>query len=163
DIFAVQDDIAQSVVKELRTLLDGAADATADQAATDAVAAAVKGRASDAEAHRLYLQARHFFDQGTPDGAARAIEYLKQALALDPDFALAWANLGRAHALQANVGWAPVTEGFAAAREAIAHALALEPELAEAHSDMGWIQMSHDWDWPRAEESLRRALGLAPG
>jgi TolB-like protein/tetratricopeptide (TPR) repeat protein len=164
DIFAVQDDIAQSVLKELRTTLLGeAADARAGKEVTAAVAAAVKGRATDPEAYRLYLQARHFFDRGTREGAAKAIGYLKDALALEPEFALAWAELGRAYGQEADVGWAPVAEGFARAREAVARALALEPELPEAHAAMGRIQMSHDWDWRGAEASSRRALELAPG
>jgi tetratricopeptide (TPR) repeat protein len=164
DIFAVQDDIAQSVVKELRTTLLGeAADAKTGKEVTAAVAAAVKGRATDPEAHRLYLQARYFFDRGTREGAAKAIEYLMQALALEPGFALAWGELGRAYTTEANVGWAPVADGFGRAREAVARALALEPDLAEGHSGMGWIRMMHDWDWRGAEASCRRALELAPG
>src|SRR4029453_11960651 len=81
DIFAVQDDIAQSVVKELRaTLLGEAVDAPAAATVTAQVAAAVRGRATDPEAHRLYLQARHFIDRHTRDDTARGIGYLKQAL-----------------------------------------------------------------------------------
>jgi TolB-like protein/Tfp pilus assembly protein PilF len=164
DIFAVQDDIAQSVVKELRTTLMGAAaDAKVGQAATAQVAAAVKGRASDPEAHRLYLLARHFTDRNTREDTAKAIDYLKQALELDPAFALAWAQLGSTYFGEANLGWTPVTEGFARAREAVGRALALEPELAEGHAQMGWIQAMHDWDWRGAEASYRRALKLAPG
>jgi adenylate cyclase len=160
DIFAVQDDIAQSVVKELRvTLLGEAADANAAQKVTAQVAAAVKGRASDPEAHRLYLQARHFVDRFTRDDATKGIGYLKQALDLDPAFALAWAQLGDAYANEAGYGWVPVAEGFARAREAVARALALEPDLAEGHTQMGLIQMQHDWDWRGAEASYRRALG----
>jgi TolB-like protein/Tfp pilus assembly protein PilF len=164
DIFAVQDDIAQAVVKELRTTLMGeAADAKAGQAATAQVAAAVKGRASDPEAHRLSLQARYFIDRNTRDDFAKAIDYLKLALDLDPAFALAWAQLGGAYSLQVVMGWAPVTEGFARAREAVGRALALEPDLAEGHAQMGWIQARHDWDWSGAEASYARALALAPG
>ena len=96
DIFKVQDDIAQSVVKELRTtLLGGAADATAQ------VAAAVKGRADNPEAHRLYLQGRFFLERVTEADVARAVEYLDQATALDPEFALGWPGLARACHLQA--------------------------------------------------------------
>ena len=164
DIFAVQDDIAQSVVKELRTTLMGeAADAKAGQTATAQVAAAVKGRASDPEAHRLYLQARYFIDRATRDDTATAIDYLKQALDLDPAFALAWAQLGSAYSIEADKGWTTVTEGYARAREAVGRALALEPDLAEAHTQMGWIQAYHDWDWRGAEASYARALELAPG
>jgi TolB-like protein len=164
DIFAVQDDIAQSVVKELRTTLLGeAADAKAGKKVTAAVAAAVKGRATDPEAHRLYLQARHFFDRGTREDVAKGIGYLKQALAREPEFALAWATLGRAYAAEADAGWVPVAERYERAREALTHALALEPDLAEGHAGMGWIQMNHDWDWRGAEVSCRRALDLASG
>jgi TolB-like protein/tetratricopeptide (TPR) repeat protein len=164
DIFAVQDDIARSVVQELRTtLLGGAADAKAGKEVTAAVAAAVKGRATEPEAHRLYLQARHFFDRGSREDVARGIGYLKQALALDPSFALAWATLGRAYAADADSGWTAAAEGYARAREAVKRALVIEPDLAEAHAGLWWIQMNHDWDWRGAEASSRRALELAPG
>jgi tetratricopeptide (TPR) repeat protein len=164
DIFAVQDDIAQSVVKELRTTLLGEApDARAGNEATAAVAAAVKGRSTDPEAYRLFLQARHFIDRNRREDTTKGIGYLKKALALEPEFALAWAELGRASSNEANWGWAPSSEGYARAREAIARALAIEPDLAEAHAGMAWIQTAHDWDWSAGEASFRRALELAPG
>jgi TolB-like protein len=164
DIFAVQDDIAQAVVQELRTkLLGETADTKWAQNLTAEVNAAVKGRARDPEAYRLYLQARHFMDRFTRDDTTKGIGYLKRALALDPVFALAWAELGRAYATEAGNCWAPVTEGYARGREAVARALALEPDLAEGHAQMGWIQMTHDRDWSGAEASYRRALEMAPG
>lgn len=164
DIFAVQDDVAQSVVKELRTALLGEeADSDASGAAKAEVAKAAKGRTTDSEAHRLYLLARHLVDRLTRDDIAKAIEYLKQALDLDPDFALGWTELGRAYARQAGFGWAPVTEGFSRAREAVERGLALEPDLAEGHTHRGWIQMYHDRDWRAAEASHARARELAPG
>ena len=164
DIFAVQDDIAQSVVTELRrTLLGEAVDPQVGAEATAQVAAAVRGRANDPEAYRLYLQARHFIDRMRRGDTAKGIEYLKQALDRDPAFALAWAELSRACADQAAKGWAPVAEGFGDARDAVARSLALEPELAEAHAALAWIQMYHDWNWRGAEASCGRALGLAPG
>ena len=164
DIFAVQDDIAQSVLKELRAALLGEAKgAVESKEAAAEVAAAVKGRSTDPEAHRFFLQARFLIDRNTRDDAEKGIAYLKQALALEPEFALAWAELGRAYANGANWGWATAVEGFARSREAITRALTLEPDLAEAHAGMGWIQMSHDFDLRAAEVSYRRALELAPG
>jgi serine/threonine protein kinase/Tfp pilus assembly protein PilF len=164
DIFAVQDDIAQSVVKELRAALLGEeADSDASGMAKAEVAKAAKGRTTDSEAHRLYLLARHLVDRLTREDVAKAIEYLKQALDLDPDFALGWSELGRAYARQAGFGWAPVTEGFSRARDAVERGLALEPDLAEGHTHRGWIQMYHDRDWRAAEASHARALELAPG
>jgi TolB-like protein/tetratricopeptide (TPR) repeat protein len=164
DIFAVQDDIAQSVVKELRaTLLGGTADVRNGEVVTAQVAAAVRGRATQPEAHRLFLQARHFIDRRTGEDMARGIGYLKEALALDRDYALAWAEIGAAYAISADWGWAPFAEGYVQARDAVTRALALEPDLAEGHATMGWIQSTHDWDWRGAKHSFERALELAPG
>jgi Tfp pilus assembly protein PilF len=127
------------------------------------VSKAAKGRGTNPEAHRLYLQGRFFIDRFTRADTARAIEYLKQAVELEPRFALAWAELSRAYGREATVGWATSADGFARAREAVERALALEPNLAEAHSALMWIQMSHESDWHAAEASMRRALELAPG
>ncbi|HET9326949.1 MAG TPA: tetratricopeptide repeat protein, partial [Candidatus Eisenbacteria bacterium] len=164
DIFAVQDDIAHSVVKELRTTLLGEApDSDASGAAKAEVARAAKGRGTDPEAHRLYLVARHLIDRITREDTTRAIEYLKQALARDPEFALAWAELGRAHSREAAQGWTPTAQGYWRAREAVERSLALEPDLAEGHAGMGLIRVNHDWDWRGVEASFARALELAPG
>ena len=164
DIFAVQDDIANSVVKELRpTLLGEEADSDVGHQVKAEVARAAKGRATDPEAHRLYLLARHLIDRFTREETAKAIEYLQQALARDPEFALACVELGRAYGNQAGQGWAPAAEGHERAREAVERALELEPDLAEGHAAMAWIRGGHDWDWRGAEASLRRALELAPG
>jgi tetratricopeptide (TPR) repeat protein len=164
DIFAVQDDIAQSVVKELRsTLLSEPMDAKAAIQVTAQIAAAVRGRAGDAEAHRLYLQARHFIGRHTRDDTAKGIEYLKRALERDPEFALAWAELGVAYTNEVGQGWVAAAAGLERARQAVARALKLEPELAEAHAQTGWIRMTYDWDWRGAEASYGRALESAPG
>jgi serine/threonine protein kinase/Flp pilus assembly protein TadD len=164
DIFAVQDDIAQCVVKELRaTLLGEEADSRASGEVRSEVARAAKGRATNPEAHRLYLQGRHLFERSARADVAKAIEYLKQALALEPEFAHAWATLGGAYAREADLGWVPVTEGYGRAREAVERARTLEPNLAEGHVGMAWIQMLHERDWGGAEASLRSALDQAPG
>jgi serine/threonine-protein kinase len=164
DIFAVQDDIAQSVVKELRTTLLGEeAGSDANRAAKAEIAQAAKGRGTDPEAHRLYLLARHLIDRLTNQDVAKAIEYLKAALERDPEYALAWATLGWAYARRAGQDWDPVMEGYARARVAVERALALEPDLSEGHSALGWIQMLHDWNWTAAEASFARALKLSPG
>jgi len=164
DIFAVQDDIAQSVVKELRTTLLGAApDSDASGKAAAEVAEAAKGHGHNPEAHRLYLQGKYFLGRLTQEDTARALRYLSEAVRLDPSHAAAWTELSRGNAQSAGFGWIPVREGYARAREAAQRALQLEPDLAEAHARMSGIQRLHDWDWKGAEESIRRASELAPG
>jgi TolB-like protein/Tfp pilus assembly protein PilF len=160
DIFAVQDDIAQSVVRELRAALLGE-DAGTDRVEAE-VSAAARGRGADAEAHRLYLLARHLLDRDQPGDVERAITHLRDALDRDPAFALAWSLLGAAHTREADKAMVPAEEGYAKARAAVDRALALAPDLAEAHAHKGWIQRTHDWDWTGAEASFDRALALEP-
>ncbi len=164
DIFAVQDDIARSVVKELRTTLLGEeADSKTGRQAKAEVAKAAKGRATDPEAHRLYLQGRYFLDRHTREDTARGIGYLNEALELEPECALAWAELGRAFGVEAGNGWVPPAEGYARYRNAAERALTLEPDLVEGHMGLAWIQMVCDYDWKGAEESYAHASQLAPG
>jgi TolB-like protein/Tfp pilus assembly protein PilF/DNA-binding XRE family transcriptional regulator len=164
DILAVQDDIAQSVVRELRVALLGeGADAAADARVKADVVAASRGRTDNAQAHQLYLKGRFLVDRHTSDDTATAIGYCRQALELDPDYALAWAGLATAYANQAGWGWAPLDETFERARDAAQRALQREPDLAEAHAELGWIRMTYDWDWRGAEEAYRRAVALGSG
>jgi TolB-like protein/tetratricopeptide (TPR) repeat protein len=163
DILVVQDDIAQSVVAGLHSMpFFETVNAKASQQVAAQVAAASKGRASNSEAHHLVLQARYVEQRNNRDDAAKAIDYLKQALELDPAFALAWTELAGQYTMQAAFGWAPVSEGLARGRDAVARALSLEPNLAEAHARMAVLQML-DWNWRGAEASYARALELAPG
>ncbi len=164
DIFAVQDDIAQSVVKELRTTLLGETpNSDANVQVKADVARAMRGRGENPEAQRLYLQARYFIDRNTPEDSAKGIEHIKEALKLDPGYAIAWAELGSAYAREAGSGWVSVEEGYRSARTAVDRALLLEPDLAEGHAQRGWILATYDWDWRGADASLRRAVELAPG
>ena len=164
DIFAVQDDIAQSVVKELRAALMGEKTTTAASADANAdVRAAVTGRADNPEAYRLYLQGRFFAERMTRDDLAKSVDFFRQALALDPEFAFGWVGLSRAYWTQAGYGWAPIDEGFEHSRQAALRALELAPDLAEAHVCLGHVRSSHDWDWKGAEAEYQRAMILAPG
>jgi TolB-like protein/cytochrome c-type biogenesis protein CcmH/NrfG len=163
DIFAVQDDIAQSVVKELRgRLLGEESGLFAREDLLTEVAVAAKGRADDPEALRLVLLGRYFLDRTTREDTAEAIRHFKEALEIDPEYALCWAELGRAYSIEAGRAWVPVGKGFESSREATERALKLEPNLAEGHAQLGRIQLAHDRDLRGAELSYRRAQELAP-
>lgn len=163
DIFAVQDDIAASVVKELRVRLLGEQLGTGSRRnVTSEVAAAVRGRAGNPEALRLMLLGRYFLDRTTREDTDKAIAQFRKALDLDPDYALCLAELGRAYSIQAGRAWIPIARGFDLSRDAAQAALLLEPNLAEAHAQLGRIQLTHDWNFSSARLSYRRALDLAP-
>ena len=164
DIFAVQDDIAQSVVKELRAaLLPASGKAPSDVAAAAEVRQAATGRSDNPEAFRLYLQGKYFGERVTQADSDKAIELFHQALKIDPDFALAWSGLAHVYVMQAGFGFSAIDEGFERGRESAQTALRLAPDLAEGHIELGTVLQMHDWNWPAAEASFRRALELAPG
>jgi len=164
DIFAVQDDIAQAVVKELRTALLGetVAAAPAVEAAKE-VREATTGRSDNPEAFQLYLQAKFHGERLNQADTDKAIALFKDAIALDPVFALAWAGLSRVHQAQAGYGFAPIDEGYARGRDAAQQAIRIAPDLADGHVELGRILQMHDWNWPAADAEYRRALELAPG
>ncbi len=164
DIFAVQDDIAQSVVKELRAALLGERIETAagTSAAAD-VRRATTGRSDNPEAFQLYLQGKFFGERVTQADTDKAIDMFRRALAIDPKFALALTGLSRVHQVQAGYGFSPIAEGFEQAREAAQQALQLAPDLADAHVQLGLVHEGYDWNWMAADASFRRALELAPG
>ncbi len=164
DIFAVQSDIANAVVSELRGALLGereVARTSCDVVA--AVQAATRGRPHAGEAYRLYLQGRFYVFRITQADVARGVGFLPQAHDRDTAFAIAWARLSRAYHEQAGRGWQPVAEGMEQARAAARRALELDPELPEGHIALGWVLADYDWDWARAKAELDRALELAPG
>jgi serine/threonine protein kinase/tetratricopeptide (TPR) repeat protein len=164
DIFAVQDDIAQSVVKELRTTLFGQVpDSDASGRAQADVAVAAKGYGNNPEAHRLYLHGKYFLERLTEEDTAKGLQYLQEAVALDSAHAAAWSEISRAHANAGGYGWEPVVDAYRKARTAAERALELAPDLTAAHVRLSGIQRAHDLDWKAAEASVRRALALAPG
>jgi TolB-like protein/class 3 adenylate cyclase/Flp pilus assembly protein TadD len=164
DIFAVQDDIAQSVVKELRSaLLPEPSETAADTAAAAEVRQAATGRSDNPEAFQLYLQGKFYGERVTQVDTDKAIDLFQGALAIDPDFALAWTGLSYIYQLQAGYGFSPIDEGFERARDAAQRALRLAPGLAEGHIALGAVLEGHDWNWTAADASFRRALELAPG
>jgi TolB-like protein len=164
DVFAVQSELAQTIVEQLRGQLGGAANASAHAEIQAQVLAAMRGGTKDAEAYQHYLRGLYLLNQFSPDSAVKATDSLRRAVTLDPAFALGWATLSRAGALRAGVGDSKgdFNEGLALAREAANRALALAPDLPSAHLARMRVQAWYDFDWKGAAESLRRAQEVAP-
>ena len=163
DVFAVQDDIAQSVVMELRrTLLDEGTDSPRSDQARAEVAAVIRGRRTNPEAYDLYLRGRHLL-ASSDDGPARAQEMFRRAVELAPTFAPAYAGLGEAYVLQSWLSSRDRGETVSKARGALARAMALDDRLSEARILSGQIRLYFDYDWSGAEEDFLHATALDPG
>ena len=99
-----------------------------------------RSRPVDPAAYEAFLKGRHLWYRRSPDALARALEFLQQAIALDPSQALAHAGLADAYA---TVGWdlfglsAP-SDSFPKAQQAAQKALEIDPNCAEAHAALGW-------------------------
>jgi adenylate cyclase len=167
DVFAVQTELAQTIVEQLRgQLTGGAANLTTKAEIQAQVRAAEKGGTKNVEAHEAYLQGRFFLNRHSEKETDQARAAFERAVQLDPQFALAWAGLAQAHVWDCNYGTEGGQKGFnahlAAARESVERALALEPDLPEALFPRAAIETNFDYNWKGAAETLRKALALAP-
>lgn len=164
DIFAVQDDIAQAVVEEIRThFLGDEIHDTETRAIESEIAHAMKGRTADPEAQRLLMLGRFFLDRTKKEDGLKAIAHFQEAVDLDPGFALGWAELSRALSVAAGKNWLPIDESYQRALIAANKALEAEPTLAEGYAQLGRIQAAHEMNIEAAAASYAKALSLAPG
>jgi TolB-like protein/Tfp pilus assembly protein PilF len=119
-----------------------------------------KNYTANPEAYRLYLQGRFFWNKRRGSEMGKAISYFQQAIALDPNYALAYAGLADALAQPSDVY--PPNERAPRAREAIMKALSLDGDLAEAHTALAHILTRYDLDFAGAERELARSIELNP-
>jgi TolB-like protein/Tfp pilus assembly protein PilF len=167
DVFAVQTELAQTIVEQLRgQLTGGAANSTTKAEIQAEVRAAEKGGTKNVEAHESYLQGRFFLNRHSEKETDQARAAFERAVQLDPKFALAWAGLAQTHVWDCNYATEGGQKGFndhlTAARDAVERALALEPDLPEALFPRAMIETNFDYNWKSAAETLRKALALAP-
>jgi TolB-like protein/tetratricopeptide (TPR) repeat protein len=147
DIFTIQDEIAVTVVAQLKITLLGVAPTM---------------ETANPAAYALILQARQVGNQGTPESLEQSIVLVKQALEIDPEYANGWATLADFYmARRFHEGW-DHGDIRSLAREATNHALSINPSSATAHMLLGLISMVYDCDLAAAARHYGRALGVDP-
>lgn len=112
------------------------------------------------EAYDAYWRGRYFWNQRTQEAFQRAVEYFNRALALDPDYATAYAGLADSYNTMGSFFILPSQEAFGQARTYALKALELDEDLAEAHASLGYARLNGSWDWASAEASYLRAMRL---
>ena len=155
DVFAVQDEIARSVVTATKMKLMG-------------VKAAVPAgrRATNPEAYAQFLLGRQFLNRGTSEDYRRSVEALERAIALEPDYAPAHAELSSALVWLVNSTSVTRPERVGGQQQAVREAekaVALAPDLAESNLARATLRTAILWDWSGARSDLERALALSPG
>jgi adenylate cyclase len=145
DVFAIQDDISESIVTALRTRLGSESKAH-------------RRRPTSPHAYHAFLRGRHLLNAWTRDGISRARNFFEEAIALDPAYAPAYVGLAEHYWGLANFDLGAPLEVMPQARQAARQALDLDPENAEAHCLLGVAAAALDYDWRSSEGHFRRAL-----
>ncbi|HEY7160031.1 MAG TPA: tetratricopeptide repeat protein, partial [Acidobacteriota bacterium] len=114
------------------------------------------------EAYNLYLKGRFFWNKRTKDGLEKAITNFRQALDVDPSYALAWSGLADCYISQTFYEYSSPTEAMPLAKAAALKALEIDESLAEAHITMAHVAVNFDWDWKAAEKEFKRGIALNP-
>ncbi len=167
DVFAVQTELAETIVAQLRGQLTGAGAGSADKQKIQAeVQAAEKGGTKNLDAHEYYLQGRFYENRHSEKSAREALAAYQRAVALDPGFALAWAGVAQTNLWLAAFSTEGGQKGFdahlASARDAVARALSIEPDLPNGLLARATIETNFDFSWNAAAQTVSKALALAP-
>ncbi|HYE66588.1 MAG TPA: winged helix-turn-helix domain-containing protein, partial [Pyrinomonadaceae bacterium] len=150
DIQAVQEEMARTISEKLRLRLTGAQEQQLTKHATE-----------NSQAYQFYLNGLFFRRKGGVEDLRRALDYFNQAVALDPNFALAWAGAAHTHLHFAGNSLLDPKEANAKAKAAAQKALELDETLPEAHVALAIVKQ-HEWDWAGAEREYTRAIELNP-
>jgi TolB-like protein/Tfp pilus assembly protein PilF/class 3 adenylate cyclase len=151
DIFAVESEISKTIADTLQAKLTGSEKISIAKVPT-----------ANTEAYELYLKGRFFWNKRTGADLKRAIDYFNQAIAKDPNYAVAYAGLADSYTLLSVFSAASPQDSIPQARVAAKKALELDNTLAEAHASFGRILSGYDYDFERAIAEFERAIQLNP-
>ena len=152
DIMALYSDVARAIAEAIEVTVTPAEEAMLAHNPTVAPAA-----------YEAYLRGRAFAEKWSDPNFAKSFTFLRQAIALDPDYAPAYAELVIACSYAHRWGYLSYGEAYQEAKPAILRAMQLDDALSDAHVAMGAFKYVFEWDWEGANEAFRQALSLNPG
>ena len=152
DIQSVQEEISKAIAANLRIELSGKERQEI-----------VKRDTANPEAYQLYLRGRYHWNQRTPEGVKKGLDYFQQAIEKDPGYALAYAGEADSYAvLNGGLLGLPPQESRPKAKAAALKALEIDDSLAEARTTLADTYLYYDWDFPKAEQEFQRAIAANP-
>jgi len=151
DIFAVESEIAGNIAAVLHAKLTGAEQRAIATRPTE-----------NPEAHLLYLKGSYFLTKRTAPDLRSAIDYFKQAIGKDPNYALAYAGLANSYTILSVLGGEGPTTTVSKAKAAAIKALQLDDTLPEAHNSLGLVLTYYEFDFTQSKKEFERAIELNP-
>jgi eukaryotic-like serine/threonine-protein kinase len=151
DVFAIQDEISEAIVHNLKVKL-----------LEEEREAVFKRYTENLEGYNLYLKGIYFLRMYTAEGFKKATEFFQTALEKDPDYALAYAGLAEIFYAITFWGNVPPREAYPKAKEFAQKALERDDAVGEAHAALGLVYTFYEWNWQEAERELKWALELNP-
>ncbi len=151
NLLDIQQNISQEIMSNLRSHLAGEDEKRVSKHYTDNV-----------DAYQLYLKGRYSTEQFTQESVNKGIDYFQQAIAKDPNYALAYAGIAEAY-FEVSSQYVAPREAMPKVKEAASKALSLDDSLAEAHTLMGMAYAVYDHDYPAAEREFKRGTEFNPG
>ncbi len=151
DLVSLQSEVARDVSSKLKSKLSGAEEAKVEKTYT-----------ANPEAYQLYLKGRFQWSKRTPESLKQAVEFFDQAIAKDPNYALAYSALAESYVLFPNYSVTAPLDCMPKAKAAALKAIDLDDSLAETHVALGIYLSAFAWNQPAAEKEFRRAIELNP-
>ena len=151
DILALQSEVANAIVKEIRVTLTPKEQTQLERAPL-----------IDANAYDAYLRGRYYWSKRTIEGSQRAIRSFEEAIAHDPRYAAAYAGLADCYGIRGYYGIVPPAEGCAKGKKIALQAIGVDPHAPEPHTSLAWAFQYYDYDFVLAEREYRRSIELDP-
>ena len=151
DVFSIQTDIAKQIANALKAKLSISEKQSIEKKYTE-----------NTEAYQLYLQGRYYWNKRSEESVRRGIEFFKNAITLDSNYALAYAGLGDSYLMLGVHGMVRPNESFPLANQYAEKALALDNTLSEAYATLIDINIHYYHDLDVAEINFQKSIELNP-
>lgn len=151
DVFDIQDEISEEILNAIKIKLLGSEKEEVLKNATENV-----------EAYQLLLKGRYHYNKFTPTDLTKAIEYYNAAIAIDPNYALAYAEIANCYGDAYAFKWLPKDMSYPQARDAAVKAIQIDNNSAESHIAIARIKLWYEWDFTTAQQELNKGLRINP-